>query len=88
MRSSNFTPGRILALGLAILALAGCATVSPDAGIDAVQTLARERIGNDATLPRLDSSPTCAAAATRDLLAMPFSPDAAVDPTTDRKQFP
>jgi len=59
-----------------MLALAGCATLSQDAGLGNVQTLARERIGKDAMLPGAETAP--AAAVTRDLLKKPLSVDDAV----------
>ena len=63
---------------LALLVLGGCATLSRDGGIDAVQRLARERIGNDATLPHKDSDPAATSAATRELLREPLTAEGAV----------
>ena len=73
MKFANFEPLRAASAVLALLALAGCATLSPDGGIDTVQTLARERIGKDATLTRKDADPTATAAAIRDVLRKPLT---------------
>jgi hypothetical protein len=62
---------------LALLALAGCASVSPDAGLSTVQVLARERIGKDAKLPGPGTT-VVGVAATRDLLSKPLGADDAV----------
>jgi outer membrane protein TolC len=69
---------RAASMVLALLVLAGCATLSPDGGIDAVQTLARERIGQDAMLPRKDTDQAATIAATRDLLRKPLTVEEAV----------
>ncbi len=78
MRKHGFPLLRTAGTALALLLLAGCVTLSPDGGIDKVQALARERIGNDATLPRKDADPAATAAATRELLQKPLTVEAAV----------
>ena len=74
--SCKFTCLRVAGSALAMLALAGCATLSPDAGLGNVQTLARERIGKNVMLPGTETE--AAAAAVRDRLKRPLSVDAAV----------
>ena len=69
---------QLVGLLIATALLAGCVTLSPDGGIDKVQALARERIGNDATVPRKDADPAATAAATRELLQKPLTVEAAV----------
>jgi len=78
MKKATLTASRTASVSFALLFLAGCATLSPDAGIDRVQTLASERLGQDTTLPRKDADPEVTAAATRDLLREPLTVDAAV----------
>ena len=70
-------PLHAASMALALLALAGCATVLPDAGLDVVQTLVRERVGKDATLPG-PAAIAAGVAATRDLLGKPLDVDGAV----------
>ena len=71
---------RLAAAGLALtlLAVGGCATVAPDAGVAAVEALARDRLGTRATLPRTGGDPNPSIAATRALLAQPVTVDNAV----------
>ena len=78
MSADRFASLRAAGLPLALLFLAGCTTLSPDGGVDRVQSLARERIGHDAELPRKDAEPAAAAAATRELLQQPLTAEAAV----------
>ena len=78
MRNAIFATMRAVTLPPALLFLAGCATFSPDGGIDNVQALARERIGKDAELPRRDADPAAAADATRALLRQPLTVETAV----------
>ncbi len=73
----KFNRRRVASVAFALLPLAGCATVSPDAGIASVQALARERLGKDTTLPTSKSEATVAAA-TRDLLGRVLAVDDAV----------
>ncbi len=56
--------------------LAGCATVPPDAGRADVETLVGSRLGAPAKLPAGDGE--AARTLTRELLAKPLTPDAAV----------
>jgi outer membrane protein TolC len=60
------------------VALAGCASLSPDGGVERVQALARERLGGDAALPARDADPAGAAATTRELLQAPLTAESAV----------
>ena len=69
---------RCLTGALISAAVAACATVSPDGGVDAVQILARERIGNGATLPHKKADPAATVAATRELLRKPIAVEDAV----------
>jgi len=78
MRNSKFTSARTTGAACALLALAGCATMSPDNGISNVQALARERIGKDATLPSKDGDTSVSAATTRDLLTKPLAAEDSV----------
>lgn len=75
--SRRFTRLRNACTVAAVLALAGCATVSPDTGIDRVQALARDRIGSKIALPTSAVAPV-ASDATRDLLTKPLGVDDAV----------
>jgi len=82
MRSRTIQGGAAAARRAAALlltvALAGCASLSPDGGVERVQTLARERLGSDASLPAKDGDPAQAAATTRELLQQPLTADTAV----------
>jgi outer membrane protein TolC len=78
MSKVTFVPLPVLSMALVLLAMTGCATLSADGGIDAVQSLARERIGKDATLPRKDADPATTIATTRDLLQKPLTVEDAV----------
>ena len=78
MSKVRFSVLRNASVALALLILSGCATLSPDGSVGAVQTIARERLGNDATLPRKDADPAAAVAATRELLRTPLTVEAAV----------
>ncbi|MFC0132978.1 RND transporter [Massilia eurypsychrophila] len=66
------------ALGAATLALAGCASFSPDGGFDSVQTLTKERIGKDTRWVKSDADKAGVAAAIAPLLAKPLTVDDAV----------
>ncbi len=63
---------------LTLLALGGCATLAPDAGLGNVQSLVRDRIGKDATLPKVDSDPAAIASISRTFLDAPLTVEAAV----------
>ena len=78
MRFTQLKPLRAVHVVLASLALAGCATLSPDGGVESVQTLARERIGKEATLSKKGADPTATTAAIRDVLRKPLTVEGAV----------
>ena len=78
MRDDAFAALRVAFVLPLLLALAGCVTLSPDGGIDKVQTLARDRIGKDVTLPRTQIDGATTADATRELLGKPLRADDAV----------
>src|SRR5438477_3755468 len=78
MKKLVFVLSRAGAMVFAVLALSGCATLSADGGIDTIQTLAAERIGKSATVPRKDADPAATAARTRELLGKPLTVDDAV----------
>ena len=58
--------------------LAGCATLSPDAGLDAVQRIAKDRTGHDVRWSRTDSESKATLATVRQILQRPLSVDDAV----------
>ncbi|MBJ7312979.1 TolC family protein [Rugamonas sp. CCM 8940] len=68
------------AAGLSVALLAGCASLSPDGGLDEVSRLTSERIGQPASLRKdaADGKTAEADAQVRALLAQPLSADAAV----------
>ena len=66
------------AASLGLLALAGCASLSADSGIDKVQTLAGERLGTAIVLPRKEADPATTIVATRQLLRHPLTPETAI----------
>ncbi|HEY3179578.1 MAG TPA: TolC family protein [Casimicrobiaceae bacterium] len=68
----------LAAFAIMLFMLGGCATFSADAGRNAVQTLANERIGSQATLPVTGPDNGSAASATREILAKPLGADDAV----------
>lgn len=65
---------RTVAAGSALL-VAGCATFSPDGGVDAVRSLANGRLGTTLKLPAAGAD---SAAAVRDLLAKPLTVESAL----------
>ncbi len=75
--SRHLTCLRNAGIAAALLTLAGCATVSPDAGMDRVQALARDRIGSKVVLPTGATAPA-ASDTTRNLLSKPLAVDDAV----------
>jgi outer membrane protein TolC len=77
MKNAKFASLHAVSAALALLALAGCATLSPDSGIDRVETLARDRLGKDVTLPRTGAAGVTVDP-TRDLLAKPLTVEDAV----------
>src|SRR4029453_16777154 len=80
MRNAKVASLLAVSTSLALLALTGCATLSPDSGIDTVETLARDRLGNRLTLPRTGTTTTAiTATSTRDPLAKPLTVENAVE---------
>ncbi len=69
---------RSAGLLIMVLGLGACATMSPDGGVGKVQDLVRDRIGKDATLPKIDADPAAIASTARALLAQPITVDDAV----------
>jgi outer membrane protein TolC len=68
---------KLAVLGLAVLALSGCASFSPDGGLDAVSQLAQQRTGQVVKLSK--GSPSEAdASRVRELLVAPLTADSAV----------
>ncbi len=70
---------RVASTATATMLLAGCATLAPDAGLDRVQELARERTGVDVALPHADADETSARARVDALLAQPLTAEAAIE---------
>lgn len=68
---------RLAVLVLSTTALAGCATFSADGGFDAVNSLTRERTGQDVRFDKTGRTAD-ADATVQALLAQPLTPDAAV----------
>jgi outer membrane protein TolC len=67
-----------IAIGLAALVMTGCASFSPDGGLDAVSTITSERTGQPVRFQKADSNAHAATDTVRDLLAKPLTPDSAV----------
>ncbi len=72
------TSTSLCAAALATLALAGCASFSPDGGFATVERLGRDRIGQSPSYPRNAEQADAAAARVAELLRQPLSADAAV----------
>ncbi len=68
-----------LAVLASTLALAGCASFSPDGGMDRVSALTRERVGQPVTLQRDGAAADSARARVAELLRVPLSADSAVE---------
>ena len=68
---------RVYAAAIVTL-LAGCATFSPDGGVDSVQALARERIDFKVAFPGKDAESAQAIGVVRDILRQPLTGDDAV----------
>ena len=64
---------------LALAALAGCASFSPDGGGDAVAQITREHIGQAPSIQRTDAQADAAHARVAELLREPLSADRAVE---------
>ena len=69
---------RLTATALATLALAGCASFSPDGGFGSVEQLTQERIGQKPAFQRTAEQTESAASRVADLLKQPLSADSAV----------
>lgn len=69
----------VIAGVIAGVALAGCASFSPDGGFGAVQQLASERLVNTPSQQRTAEQSTAARARVAELLRQPLSPDTAVE---------
>lgn len=78
MTTAAFAGKRMLVLALATLALGGCATFSRDGGMNAVQQVAKERIGKDVQWARNDREQVALTQRVEDLLKEPLSADNAV----------
>ncbi|QAZ40020.1 RND transporter [Methylibium sp. Pch-M] len=77
-RHARAAAARRLPLLLASLALAGCASFSPDGGFGAVEQVARERLGKDALWARTAEDQDRIDARVAELLARPLTVDDAV----------
>jgi outer membrane protein TolC len=69
---------RLTALAASAVVLAGCASFSPDGGIDKVSELTKERTGQPVAFQRSQSDAAGAQAAVRELLMAPLTADSAV----------
>jgi outer membrane protein TolC len=69
---------RLTATALASLALAGCASFSPDGGFGNVEQLTRERIGQAPSYQKTDEQAGAAKARVAELLKQPLSADSVV----------
>jgi outer membrane protein TolC len=69
---------RLLPACLSTALLAGCATLLPDAGLDAVQRIAKDGTGHDVSWSRTDSESEAMLATVRQILQRPLSVDDAV----------
>jgi outer membrane protein TolC len=69
---------RVLALALSTIVVGGCATFSKNGGFDAVEQVAKERLGKDVTWQRDDHERASVQATVKKLLASPLSGDDAV----------
>ncbi len=77
-RKSTLASGSLV-LAIATVALAGCATLSPDGGFGAVDSAARERgLRQDVKWIRTDQDAESARGAVKTLLSAPLTADAAV----------
>ncbi len=73
----HFPRPKLAFLGLAVLALSGCASFSPDGGLDAVSQLTQQRTGQAVKLSK-ESPSAVDAARVHELLAAPLTSDSAV----------
>lgn len=70
---------RPLLLSLAVLTLAGCASLSDDGGTGPVRQLTQSRLGTTATPPRTEADRQASQARVAELLQRPLTPDSAVE---------
>jgi outer membrane protein TolC len=70
---------RPVAVATAALALAGCASFSPDGGADQVSELTKERTGQAVSFQRSQSDVDAAKSRVDELLKQPLTPDSAVE---------
>src|SRR4030065_2237164 len=75
--SSTGSKTGVIAMGLGVMVLGGCATFSKDGGFGAVEQIARERIEKDVKWQRDDNQRESVRATVKTLLASPLSADAA-----------
>lgn len=78
MTRFNTRPARLLGSAAAMLVLAGCASFSADGGIASVQTVAKERLGQDVRWARDDNERREMDQRVAELLAQPLTMDGAV----------
>jgi outer membrane protein TolC len=69
---------RRIALGVAVISLAGCATFSDDGGFASVEQTARDRLGKDVVWPKTEAEQQTVAGRVSELAAKPLSVDDAV----------
>jgi outer membrane protein TolC len=69
---------RVLASGLSLSLLAGCATFSPDGGLDTVQNLTRPHTGTGLSVIRTDADVASVETQLTGLLGQPLTPSTAV----------
>jgi outer membrane protein TolC len=72
-------PWRLTGVALATLVLAGCASFSPDGGMDAVSGLTKERTGQAVAAQRSAQEADTARARVGEILKQPLTPDTAVE---------
>jgi outer membrane protein TolC len=70
---------RLTLVALAAATLAGCASFSQDGGMGKVSDLTKERIGQTVQWQRSQAESDAAGARSKELLAQPLTPDAAVE---------
>lgn len=70
---------RLTAATLALLALAGCASFSPDGGFGEVERLTHERVGHSPTYQRTGEQTDSARARVAELLKQPLTADTSVE---------
>ncbi len=81
LRRSSVTRSHAVRLAtalVAVVALGGCATFSPDGGFAGVEQAAKERLGKDVRWARTDADAGAAAARVAELLARPLTAEDAV----------